>query len=310
MNERICPKVLIILVFLVYFLRVLVPSAHAQQKEYLEVNPAYVDISIGEPDTSKKVTVSYKNTGSVPLTLEIFPIDFKQTADSGQISFLGSQSGTYSYSLSSFLSFDKNILEVAPHSTEKVTVTITNRPDLSPGGHYAAVVARDTSQRGDTVISPALSSLFFIRKIGGERYNLSVRNVSWPRYPVTFIMPTRFDITFQNEGNVHVIPYGRIEVRDMLGRLTHKGIVNTDSLFVFPETRRIINAKIQQVSMVFPIMIYSISIKGTDSLKKINYVHTESFIYIQPVSLIVFVLLIMIFLWYRKRRKAKRRQKV
>lgn len=270
----------------------------------IEIEPAYIEVEIKDPAQEEDITITFKNNSQKTISLEIFPVDFKQQNERGGVSFLGKEAGSYSYSLSSFLSFETDKLIIAPGKTEKLRVTVKNRLDLSPGGHYAAVVGRLTNDsKTENLISPALSSLIFMRKVGGERFNLSIKDVDWPSSLFVFRYPTSFDITFQNEGNIHLTPYGRGEITDMFGRLIYKGILNTSSAIVMPESRRLVPVEFRQIGKSLPISINKLSIKGQDSLKKTNFIYEESFIYINPFLLTV-PLFLFAFWFLRKRRNS------
>src|SRR5687768_12916231 len=72
----------------------------------LEVSPVFLEVELVRPDDIKRIVFSYKNNSQKPISLEIFPIDFRQTDLTGAINFLGAESGSFSYSLASFLSFE------------------------------------------------------------------------------------------------------------------------------------------------------------------------------------------------------------
>ncbi len=270
----------------------------------LEVSPAYLEVVLEKPDEEKAIELQYSNTSKQSVSLELYAIDFKQQGEQGGIIFLGEDSKTYSYSLSSFLSFESNNLEIASGEKRTFIVKVKNREDISPGGHYAAIIARQVQDTNETSVSPAVSSLVFMRKTGGERFNLSVQKIGWPRLPIQFSVPLHIEITFQNAGNIHVIPYGRAEIRDMFGRLLYKGIVNDSSAIIFPESRRRISLDFKAVEAMLPFSLNSFRVVGNDSLHKVQYVYQDSFLYINPPTFIVIILIsILLLIFIRRERK-------
>lgn len=293
-------------VFLISFLLVafiLPQHAQATQQGTLEVAPAYQEVVLEKPDEEKIVKFTYTNQSTEPLSLELYPIDFKQQGENGEIGFLGRESGSYSYSLSSFLTFESNVLDLDPGETHTFEVQVKNRQDISPGGHYAAIVARQVQTAGETSVAPAVSALIFMRKSGGERFNLSVQKLTWPRFPVAFSIPSTIALTFQNAGNIHVVPYGTIEVIDSFGRVVRKGVLNTSSLIIMPESRRLVPGTLREVSYMLPISLNSMQIKGSDSLRKVSYVHQESFLYVNPWTLLGLPVIGLGVLFLRRKRK-------
>ena len=272
----------------------------------LQVSPAYVDVSLPQIASQQEIPITYYNTSNEVLVLELFPIDFRQTSPYGQIGFLGKEAGEYSYSLSSFLSFETNRLELAPGERKTMTVVARNRKDLTPGGHYAAVVARMVQQIGETpTVSPAVSSLIYLRKVGGERFNLSLKEVSWPEHTIVFSIPTTLTLLFQNEGNIHLIPYGEVTVTDLFGRKVLDGVVNEGSVRILPESRRYVPVYLQQHAFHFPLSVYFLTIKGRDSLGEVTYNFSDTFIYIHPLMGSLPFILIGLWLVIRRKRKKK-----
>lgn len=289
----------------------LTPRVYADASHnVLELSPAYVDVSLGKDDVQKSIELTFTNKSTKPISLELFPIDFKQADDTGVYGFLGQDAGSYSYSLASFLSFETNRLDLDPGQKHIFTVVVKNRQDLSPGGHYAAVVARqisDAEPSSAATIAPAVSSMIFLEKKGGERYNLSLKSLDWPRFPVVFSYPGQVMLTFQNEGNVHVMPYGRVAIKDMFGRVLAVGSINESSLRVLPETRRIIPVLIRRLAASFPISFNIIEVNGYDSSKNTNFTYSDSFVYIHPLFLVaVFALIIAVFFLVRYKRRQKK----
>jgi hypothetical protein len=238
------------------------------------------------------------------IELELFPIDFKQ-GENGQIAFVHQQGQTYSYSLASFIMLETNSIILEPFSKKSIKITITNRPDLSPGGHYAAVVARikqtNKTNSSNTSILPSLSSMILLRKTGGERYNLSLKSINWPSNIISFFYPKSIQLLFQNEGNTHLLPFGTIEIRDMFNRKIYDGTINVSSLYVFPETWRYIVVDLKKINWVIPLSINYLNIKGHDSLHKTIFFHNNTFIYINPI--VIFGIVISILAWFFLKKK-------
>lgn len=270
----------------------------------LTVAPAYVEIEVGKAE-EPTLELSYKNESDKPVTLELFPLDFHQKSPSGEISFSGKELDNYSYSLASFLSFESNTLTLEPGEKKMFKVKILNRPDLSPGGHYAAVVARVAAEPGETkpAVAPAISSLVYLRKVGGERFHLTLSDTDWSSFPVKFSIPSNLSLELRNDGNVHVIPYGRVEVTDMFGRLVYKGIINESSGIILPQSRRNILVNLRQVDKNLPLSFYKISINGRDSLNKTTFFFNDSFVYVSWWVRVIPVVLVGGLVWWRRKRK-------
>ena len=283
-------------------------SAQDTPEGALEVSPAFIEVTLDSPEQIKDIEISYTNHSDEFVSLQVYPVDFKQKDETGAISFLGQEAGTYSYSLSSFLSLESQSVELAPQEKKTFVVTVQNRQDLSPGGHYAAIIARliPNEEGGQAPVAPSVSSLILLRKVGGERFHLSLKDLNWPDTLVAFSYPRSITMLFQNEGNIHMVPYGRVEVRDIFGRLTHDGNINASSLRVFPSSRRYIDAPVTRLSSSLPVMVHTVSVTGNDSLKKTNFVYRESFIYVNPVFLVILVVITGLLIYLQKKRRGSK----
>ena len=271
-----------IAVLLSLFIMLLVPERALAKNIVIE--PAYQTVDLNKGETVE-AEITLKNNTDKAITFNLFTLNFSQN-ESGVIEFIGKDTTNYSYALASYISLPQDSITVEAQSTDTVTVTISDRQDLSPGGHYAAVVAQaegTENVKSATQFTPALASLLLLRKTGGEIFNLSLKDVSWPDRFMHLFYPKNVALTFQNEGNIHIIPRGRIEVYDTFGRLTHKGVLNTASKYIFPSSRRTIEVPISRVASILPVSIDHIIIKGNDSLNKVSYSYRETYLYINPI---------------------------
>lgn len=293
---------------LALFITLLFPSSVFAQENTLRLSPAFVDVTLKDPMDEEIVDITLENRSNKPLSVELFTLDFNQKDEFGTVGFLGREIGNYTFGLSSFVSFENNKLEFKPDEKKTIPVTITNRQDLTPGGHYAAVIARIVGDvPSETTVSPAVSALIYLVKEGGERYNASLKSVEYVS-PVSFSYPTTSFLTLQNDGNVHVIPYGTADVYDMFGRKIYKGIINEPSVKVLPQSIRRVPVYFKKTAFSFPISINTLVIVGRDSRDKISFGTKDVFIYINVwfVSLIVVSIVLIVILLMRKKRHDKK----
>lgn len=282
----------------------------AATKGTLEVAPAFIDVTLAKPGEEKKIPITYINHSDKSIRLQLFTIDLKQKDSNGIPSFINESGTSLSYSLSSFLRLETESVSVDPNEKRIVNVSALNRDDLSPGGHYAAVIARvmsDEPTAGKTTVSPSVSTTILLRKSGGESFNLSLKSSNWPAAWLVFGYPSVVSLEFQNEGNIHLIPYGRVEINDLFGRMLFKGVINENSLYVFPETRRLITSNLRPIEQSFPISVNVMNVSGNDSLKKTTFIYKSTFVYINPwliVGLIVLagVLYRVVGMWKRRKK--------
>ena len=240
----------------------------------IKIEPAFIEVEMESTESAKEFVFTITNNSDKELSIDLSGIDFRQSDDPyGNVSFLGKEIKDYTYGLTSFISFTNNNLELKQQEKREINVTIANRQDLSPGGHYGAVIVRQRpgSSTDNTIVTPALSSLVYLTKKGG---------------------------------NVNLSPYGRADITDIFGRLIYKGIINENSLKVLPQSRKYIPVYSKKVSTPVPISINKISIQGRDSLDKTKFSYQDYFLYINPVfgTGVIIGLIILVLIWLKKRK--------
>jgi len=145
----------------------------------------------------------------------------------------------HKYGLTNWIDLPADPIVLPAGGGQFVNVTIENRGDLTPGGHYAAVLFKvispnGTSGNNSVINSQIISSLFFVRKGGGEQYVLDLTKLNLHRHWAWFGWPNRTDLSFYNSGNVQTAPRGTIVLHGA------SNILNLDSSLVLPQsTRRI-----------------------------------------------------------------------
>lgn len=124
----------------------------------------------------------------------------------------------------------------------------------------------------------------------------------------TFLdFPDTFLIRVQNKGNVELIPYGAIEIKDMFGNTVAKGVINEGSLVALPESVRRFDVPITRQTRFIAPGIYKASInvhfgkedKGVTAEESVSFVSQGSNINLLFLALPVLTIL----LWKRRRLK-------
>jgi hypothetical protein len=235
----------------VYLFMCLCSQAHAQNNA-VSVSPSILHLDLQSDQSEAKLY--YKNTGKETVELTLSASDFTELEDGYKLSFLeGKDAKNYKYSLSSWIDFDKKTLIVDPGETGTITVFI-KKERLTPGGHYGAVLAQISNKNpaGNVVINSSLSSLIFVRtNTGKENEQGKIEKFtqvrSWIDFPESFVM------RFNNTGDVDVIPYGIVTIKDAFGQIVAKGTLNESSLAALPESiRRYDNHVVKQDKLLLP----------------------------------------------------------
>jgi hypothetical protein len=165
---------------------------------------------------------------------------------SEQVKLLGNEKGPYS--LKDFLIPEINEFTLNPG--EKITIPISvNLPaDSEPRGYYGALIVSakgdptdsglDSEVKGVTQLVTRLGSIFLVRVEGDLNQQSSIKDfkIIGPEKFIYTKNPEGFEVAVKNSGNVHLVHYGEIKVKNVFG----KEVVNlpVNAFFSLPDSTR------------------------------------------------------------------------
>lgn len=232
-------------------------------KSGITLSPFEQQLSVAPDDLSRTFNLNLTNNTTSLQELSLSSRDFGSLNDTGGVLLEGSNAYSQKYGLTSWLKLGTDTVVLQPGETKNVPVTIENRPSLQPGGHYGAVVASVTSlddqSSNRVVINQQLLSLLLVTKVGGEKYNLKLKDVSpngnW------FHLPNTVKLRFQNPGNVHVVPRGTVKLKSPSGKILAEGIINSESAYILPESFRELFVPLNKVASTPPLPgVYNVEV--------------------------------------------------
>ncbi len=162
------------------------------------------------------------------------------------VQLLGSERGPYSLRDFVFPAANELIIEHGKRAVIPVRVVIPE--DAEPGGRYGSVListdslpdtdVSESGAQGGAVIVSRIGVLFFVRIAGevhesgalqafGTNENRSLYNSG----------PIPLEIFYENDGSIHLNPYGRIQITNIAGQVI--GESEIDPWFVMPGTIRV-----------------------------------------------------------------------
>ncbi len=290
-------------------------SVCAESGKGISISPMFQEITLESSEKEKSFVVSVSNTTDAMMTLRLSVLDFGSLDESGGVAFLGASNDLEKkYALASFVRPERDVMTLSPGEIQKVRITIENRDSLSPGGHYAALIlkAGEDALRTDSEKQIALNQVFsvlvFVKKVGGEMYNLSLSSQEYKKSIV--MLPEALKLRFQNAGNVHVIPRGIVTITDPLGRVVEKGIINPESGIIMPETLRVYSVALDGLDRALVPGRYRLDIAYRYDGKDDFIIETETFDFIpMPATLILLVVATSIG-WYGLRRRRNTGEKM
>jgi hypothetical protein len=217
----------------------------AAQNDFV-VEPGKTEIFVNPGESvTKNITITNRigKTVKFKLTTE----DMIGTNDSqSPIKLLGDEKGPYS--LKNFIQPEISEFELGLGERITIPVKVSIPIDAEPRGYYGALIVSNEpevlgdSQSKDTEgkarLVSRIGSLFLLRingegKEGGTLENFKIIGPSKSFYENR---PKGFEISFKNTGNVHLVPHGKIIIRNILGK--DVGEVPVDAYFSLPDSIR------------------------------------------------------------------------
>lgn len=238
-------QITIVLLFSLLTIKYVVNAAPITKKttdNLVTITPFLQTVSLPASDPDKSFQVSVTNNSNNTQKFTFSALDFGSLDETGGLIFAGSNQTALikKYGLVKWLTLSDSELSIEPHVTAQITARIINDDSLSPGGHYAAIVASvingNQSISNSVTLNQKLTSLILATKTGGEKYDLRLETLAYSSS--LNHLPQTARLVFKNNGNVHTVPRGVIELKNSSGRTVAKGIINEASSYVLPESKR------------------------------------------------------------------------
>ena len=275
--------------------------AEASSVASVSVTPALKQLTVKEGSGQTGVQFKIGNNGanaqSYKLQLSDFMADEKSN-DSAVLT-LDNPNLQSAHRLTPWATIDKTTLELAPGSSQIVTVRINDDRTLLPGGHYGALLVSNisgskASNASEVSLQEVVSGLIFLTKSGGETYGLNLTGVQ----SNTAITESgaKLALLFQNTGNVHLSPRGIARVYDPSGNLVSQGAINADSAIILPKTNRTLLAVMRTAERSSIPGKYRLTVQYRRDGSEIVTTSNLDFYYAPPLSIYAAILLLLAIL--------------
>jgi len=261
----------------------------------LEVSPPSQELQADPGQTlTAKAKIRNRSTNSINIKVRIE--DFTSTGEEGQVALV--EKGPQS--LTSWVEITPQSFLLKPGETKEVTAKI-NVPKEAAGGHYGSFVfSADGGQAapGTAAVSQELASLFLIRVSGPVNEQLSIAEFSAPAF--LEFGPVPFTIKFTNSGNVHVKPFGLINITNIFGRVVKDVVVKGDTN-IFPGASRKVTVTYDKKWLFGPYKAQAVLNFG--SRNESLYATTTFFVF--PVRIAAALLLVLFAIYIGRKRLSK-----
>ncbi len=210
------------------------------------VEPGKTEIFVNPGETvTKSITIT--NRIGKKVKFKLTAEDMIGTNDSqSTIKLLGDEKGPYS--IKNFM--EPEVSEFSLDLGEKIVipVKISVPMDVEPKGYYGALIVSNEPEvlsseqsketEGKARLVSRIGSLFFLRinGEGKESGNLENFKILGPSKAFYENRPKGFEISFKNDGNVHLVPHGKIIIKNILGKEVDS--IPVDAYFSLPDSIR------------------------------------------------------------------------
>lgn len=192
-------------------------------KDDFPIGPTQFDIVAERGDViTKQIQIDNRKGEQRKFFLEIE--DFEGSLESPKENVILQGDGSGRYGAKDWFDLEMNDFEIEHGDRLFMDVTITIPEDADAGDHYASVLVSVPPKDDEMVkmegqnvrITSRAGVLFFIRVKGDIKEEGKTRSFETDRkwYEKD---PVIFRTTFENTGSVRLRPYGKIEVKNMLG---------------------------------------------------------------------------------------------
>lgn len=283
----------------------------AQTAAGITIAPAIQQLELRQDESDVKAKLKIKNTSTQEFQVKISFRELSNPDDLQQFSLSDNQTGN---KLADWVHFDQTELSVVPGSETEIAYSLENSSELSPGSHYGLILAELNQGKDETSSSinlrQVMSSIVLIKKIGGEKYSLKFNKLITNFF--FWQLPEKVESELKNDGNVHLIPRGVVEMQDWTGRQVAKATLNNQSKYIYPDSVKTISAELKPTASVKLPGLYKLIVKYRYDEKTEFETWEKHFIYLniwQCLLLLTIVITsaIIIKLLLKKKAAAKQR---
>lgn len=202
-----------------------------------------------DPGQTAKTQLYIMNRMGKPMSFQLKIEDFTGSYDPEQtVVLLGDERGPYT--LKDYIKPEITEFILSHGQRIYLPIEITVPEDAEAGGLYGAILV-STNPPGVSLeagggevgsgvtVRTRIASLFFVTVRGEVEQKGALKEFRMegrPNYGFYQQGPFGFEIYFENQGNVHLVPYGKITVTNMMGK--EVGEMEIDPYFAMPQSLR------------------------------------------------------------------------
>jgi len=230
-----------VLLFVVIFSFVFSGTALAQSRVGITISPPIIEENV-VPGSVHNFIVRLKNVGTEEEILYPRLYNVSGISVNGQPTFSKiNEAGPHE--LSAWITFEQEIITIAPGGQATLTFTANVPANASPGAHIGSVAfSRDSvAPTQGSGVGYEVHSIVSLRVAGEVIERTRVKDFFTDQIFFSSVK-VKFSTTILNEGNVFARPKGFIDIKNMFGNKVETIPVNDGGSSVFPSSERIYTA--------------------------------------------------------------------
>lgn len=282
-----------------------------------QITPVRVELTIA-PGASEKTSISATNPTSADVEARVVVNDFEAATDeTGQPKVIFETDKSAPGNSFKSLVGDLGTVNIPAGERVEIPITVTVPDNASPGGYYGAVRLEPTEESDENVnLAASVGTLFLITVPGDLKESLELveftaaKDNSTGRYFIGGGDKIQIVTRLHNSGNIHVKPFGRIQIADSKGNVVEQYEFNNNEprSNVLPDSTRKFTDEINYSNFFGKYTITANLGYGSAG----NLITAKNTFWVVPLWLVIVaaaVLLLLIvgaFLLYRKLRQNRK----
>lgn len=298
--------------------------------ESISLDPARQDFVVGpgkqelflKPGESVEVEIIVSNRLGEERNFVLETEDFKGSKNPAEtVIFLNDQKSPYS--LKDYISFSNDKFTLPNGTRARIPVRIKIPADAEPGGLYGGLMVSTvkvikkeeiSGAQGGVPINLRSAVLFFVRVAGETKEDgklVEFKTINDKKF-FSGNEEIRTQLVFENNGSVHVVPYGTISISNMAGKEINS--IEIDPWFSLPDSLRSREISFNTGTMIGRYTALAKIYRGYGNIKDASSFDEILFIFwVVPweklgiLAVIVFVI-IGLYRWFIKNFEFKRKK--
>ena len=247
-NMKIAKNIISLLVGLIMMGLIMSAPAGAEASntgsaQGIQISPTLVELNVAKGDV-RLIKLTITNVTAADLVYTASVDDFNAADETGSPHILLNSDLPTTASVKTWVSTVPEFT-LKSHESKEIIAQVIVPSDAEAGGHYGVLRFSGAAPEIDSTgvgLSASAGVLLLVRVEGTvtEKATLSSFYSLLNDKQSSFFenSPINFVTRIKNEGNIHIKPFGNIEIKDMFGNIIKAIVVNSDKSNILPDSTR------------------------------------------------------------------------